>query len=423
MIPIEHLARLTSKISAPFLDRTLKALSSSKKINNFLKRLETKRLRKIDRLKRILIIPDINIGDAIITQSFISPLKYFFPDMEISYVYQCKAYPLIKANPNIDRHLPLFRNLGYPSKKDCKILKNLIERYDFDIIFNFCPYFPTNNFKSANSSVINPIRFIANIIRDYTSDSHKAQIAFQMNKFAKELIEEFPSDIKPKNKRKTKVFENHLFTTQQLYKKTTKAMDKLNINPHEKKILFNPDTASPYTLIPLKFQLELLKGILSHNKLTLLLNCGFIFKGIEKKILNEIPSSLRKKIIVIPRDIPIDVYAALIDNSDMFITGDTGPLHIAAAKKIIVNSDNHFRNSTAVIGIFGATSAKIYGYDSFSDEYLSASQAAPSKAFEAYPACKNLTCIDKIFKKCPEVRCFDGLEPEQVIDYVKNYLS
>jgi heptosyltransferase-2 len=423
MISIDQLARLTSKISSPFLDRTIKTLSSSKKINNFLKRLETKHLRKIDKPKRILVIPDINIGDAVITQSFISPLKYFFPDMEINYIYQRKAYPLIKANPYIDRHFPLFRNLGFPSKRDCKILKNVIERCAFDLIINFCPYLSKNNFKSANSSVINPIRFMANVIRDYTSDKHKAQIVFQMNKFAKELIEEFPSNIKPKTKQKTKFSENHLFTTQQLYKKTRKIMDKLNINPHTKKILFNPDTASPYTLIPLKFQLELLKGILSRNNLTLLLNCGFIFKGIEKNILNEIPSSLRKKIVVIPRDIPIDVYAALIDNSNMFITGDTGPLHIAAAKKIIVNSDNHFRNSTAVIGIFGATSAKIYGYDSFSDEYLSASQAAPSKVFEAFPACKNLTCIDKIFKKCPEVRCFDGLEPEPVIDYVQNYLS
>lgn len=423
MIHVEHLARLTSKISAPFLDQTLKALSSNKKINNFLKRLEIKHLHKIDKPKRILIIPDINIGDAIITQSFISPLKYFFPDMEISYVYQSKAYPLIKANPYVDRHFPLFRNLGFPSKRDCKDLKNIIERYDFDLIINFCPYLSNHNFKSTDSSVINPLRFIANIIRDYASDSRKAQIAFQMNKFAKELIDEFPSYIRPETKPRIKFSENHLFTTQQLCKKTRKAMDELNINTRAKKILFNPDTASPYTLIPLKFQLELIKGILSRKNVTLLLNCGFIFKGIEKKILNEIPPSLRNKIVVIPRDIPIDVYAALIDNSDIFITGDTGPLHIAAAKKIIVNSDNHFRNSTGVIGIFGATSAKIYGYDSFSDEYLSASQAAPSKVFEAFPACKNLTCIDKIFKKCPEVRCFDGLEPEQVIDYVQNYLS
>ncbi|MCK4431236.1 MAG: hypothetical protein KAW19_08020 [Candidatus Aminicenantes bacterium] len=200
-------------------------------------------------------------------------------------------------------------------------------------------------------------------------------------------------------------------------------MAKLKINPYAKKILFNPDTTSQYTFIPFKFQLELLKGILSHKKLTLLLNCGYIFKGIEKKLLNEIPSTLREKIVVIPRDIPIDVYAALIDNSDLFITGDTGPLHIAAARKYIVNSDARFENSTAIIGIFGATSAKIYGYDSFSPEYFPAAQDAPSKVFESNPPCKNLTCIDKIFKNCPEVRCFDGLESEQIVSYTHNYLS
>lgn len=423
MTLIEHLARLTSKISAPFLDRTLKTLSSSKKINNYLKRLEIKRLRKIDELKRVLIIPDINIGDAVITQSFISPLKKFFSDIRISYVYQHKAYPLVKANPNIDVHLPLFRSLSYPSKRDCKSLKNLIERYDFDLIFNFCPYFYTNNFKSANSSVIYPTRFIANIIRAYTSDNCKAQIVFQMNEFAKEFIEEFPSDIKPKAKPSMNFSGNYLYTTQELCKKTRKIVEKFRIDPHKKKILFNPDTASRYTFIPIKFQLELLKGILSLENVILLLNCGYTFKGIEKKLLKELPSHLRKKIIVIPKDTSIDVCAALIDYSDMFISGDTGPLHIAAAKKVIVNSDTHFRNSTALIGIFGATSAKIYGYDSFSDEYLSASQNAPSKTFEAWPPCKNLTCIDKIFKKCPEVRCFDGLDSEQVIGYVQNYFS
>jgi len=423
MISSEHIARLVSKISAPFLDRTLKSLASSERINKLLKRLESRRLQKIDKLKRILIIPDINIGDAVIAQSFISPLKNFFPGIEINYVYQREAHSLIKANPQINRHFPIFRSFGYPSKKDCKRLKNIIEKYNFDLIFNFCPYLSPNIFKSANSSVIHPIRLTANIIRAYVSNSDKAQIVFQLIKFANELIREFPYDTNPKSKSKFNFRVNHLYTTQQLWTRTKKIMDKLKINPHAKKILFNPDTASSYTLIPFKFQTELLKGILSNKELTVLMNCGFIFKGIEKRLLKEIPSPLRRRIIVIPRDTPIDVYAGLIDNSDMFISGDTGPLHIAAAKKVIVNSDNHFRNSTAVVGIFGATSAKIYGYDSYSDEYLPASQDAPSKTFEGSPSCKNLTCIDKIFKKCPEVKCFSGLKPESIIDYVQKYLS
>ena len=423
MIWVERITRSISRISAPFLDRILKNLSANKTVNDFLKKLEIKRLGNIYKLKRVLIIPDINIGDAIITQSFISPLKNIFPDIEISYVYQRKAYFLIKANPYIDKHLPLFRSFGYPSKKDCKSLKKIIEKYDFDLIFNFCPYFSTGNFKSANSAVIHPIRFIANIIRAYSSNNDKAQIVFQFNRFANELIEEFPSDIKSRDKPKLDFSDSHLYTTQQLYTKTKKIMEKLRIDPRAKKILFNPDTASQYTFIPFKLQLELLKGILSQKNRTLLLCPGYVFKGIEKKLLKKIPSHIRKKIVVIPRDIPIEAYPVLIDDSNIFITGDTGPLHIAAARKVIVNSKNNFRNSTAIVGIFGATSAKIYGYDSFSDEYLSASQDAPSKTFEGFPHCKNLTCLDKIFKKCPEVKCFQGIDTEEVIEYVQNYLS
>jgi ADP-heptose:LPS heptosyltransferase len=128
-------------------------------------------------------------------------------------------------------------------------------------------------------------------------------------------------------------------------------------------------------------------------------------------------------VTVIPKETPIDVYAALTDHSDVFITGDTAPLHIAASKKIIVDSDRSFRNSTAVVGIFGATSSKIYGYDSFSQEHIPAPQKAPAKVFEEFPGCKNLTCIDKIFKACPVVKCFDGLEPESIIEYVNDYLA
>ena len=424
MISLVDLATTISKISAQGIDRIVKALVSNQNVNNLLNKLEAKRLRQLDNLKRILIIADINIGDAVNTQSFLGVLKHFFPSLEISYAYQYKAYPLIKANPKIDKHFPLFRSFGYPSKGDNNNLKKLIKNYDFNLIINFCPFFSFKDLKSVNSSAISPLRFMANIIRAYASGKHKAHITFQFNKFAHELVESLPSYIKPEKKSSVPFSGNYLYTTQQLYTETRKVMHALKINPQAKKIFFNPDTASPYTRIPFQFQLELLKGILSNKNLDLLLlESGYNFKGIERELLKEIQSHLRKKIVVIPRDLPIDVCAGLMDNSEMLISGDTAPLHIAAAKKIIVNSDNHFRNSTAVIGIFGATSAKIYGYDSFSDEYLSASQAAPSKAFEAFPACKNLTCIDKIFKKCPEVRCFDRLEPEPVIDYVQNYLS
>lgn len=422
---LEYFLTKASKISARGLDWTIKAVASNEKVYNFVKKQDTKRLSQLDSLKRILVVGDINIGDAINIQSFLSPLKNSFPEVEISYAYQYKAYPLIKENPVIKNHFPIFRTIGFPTKIDYRNLKKLIKKHKFDLIINLCPFFsPKDLMSKENSPVITPLRLIRNIIRAYASDTHKAHVTFQLNRFAQELVENFPPGSNPKKISRQPFSGNYLYTNQQLFRKTRSIMKKLGINIHANKIFFNPDTSSLYTQIPFQFQLELLKGILSSKKLDLLLlNSGFTFKGIEKKLINKIPSHLRSKIVVISRDIPIDIYAGLIDNSEMFISGDTGPLHIAAAKKIIVNSDGKFRNSTAVVGIFGATSPRIYGYDSYSEKYLSGTQDAPSKVYEGKPPCKNITCIHKLSKRCPEVRCFDGLEPEQVIDYVGNYLS
>jgi ADP-heptose:LPS heptosyltransferase len=244
-----------------------------------------------------------------------------------------------------------------------------------------------------------------------------------MSKFAEELIEALVSNPESGQKKSQDFYHNHLYSTPDSFLKAQSFVEKLNIKSHSKMVFLNPDTSCSYTRIPIDLQKELLKALLSNPNIHILLNCGFTFQGLEKQLMDEVPSTCRNRVTVIPKDTPIDVYAALTDHSDMFITGDTAPLHIAASKKIIVDSDLSYRNATAVVGIFGATSSKIYGYDSFSDEHVSAPQKAPSKVFEVFPECKNLTCIDKIFKACPEVKCFDGLKPEPIIEYVNGYLS
>jgi ADP-heptose:LPS heptosyltransferase len=422
MFSIDQALRPIARISSPLIDSTLKRLSFNKKINRFLKKRNSKKLLRIDRLKKVLIIPDINIGDAMICQSFIAPLKKAFPDIEISYIYQQRASPLVCTNPDIDEHFPLFRNIGYPSDKDFANLRNLLKGFHFDLIFNLNPYFTSKHFHAASSPVIYSLRLVSNIIRNYSSEGSEAHISLQMSKFAQELIETLVLNPANGGGKKSDFHFNLFYTTQDPFLKAQRMLNDLNIKSDSKKVFLNPDTSCAYTRMPLWIQRKLLMGILANPDTHVIMNCGFTFQGIEKELLKEIPSTFKKRIAVIPKETPIDVYAALTDYSDVFITGDTAPLHIAASKKIIVDSDRRFRNSTAVVGVFGATSSKIYGYDSFSSDHIPASQNAPSKVFEAFPECKNITCIDKIFKACPEVNCFNGLRPEPIIDYVNSYL-
>lgn len=424
MIIIEKAARVISRFSPALVDRILKSTASSELIHRFLKRIESFQLKKINKLENILVIPDINIGDAVISQTIIAILRRAFPDVKISYCYQKKAYPLIKTNPYIDIHFPYFQSIGIPSQKDQQKLMNLLKKNNYDVVFNLCPYFPYKIFKPSHSRVLYPVRMIGEIIKAYSSNGESAHFAHRLDKFSLDLVKKLMQNNVDESYLQSSHSLPHIFMEGVLLEKSKTILKELGITFPSKKVLFNPDTSSVYTLIPAGFQSDLLAGLSALDSVDyILMNRGFTFKGIEKKVINGIPRELRKKIRLLPKNIDIDIYAALTDQVDVFISGDTAPLHIASAKKYSAGTENLYKNRTSIIGIFGATSGKIYGYDSFSPEYNSPAQDAPAKVFESQPPCKNLTCIDKAFKNCREILCFQGLKPEMIVEFTDDCLK
>jgi len=107
----------------------------------------------------------------------------------------------------------------------------------------------------------------------------------------------------------------------------------------------------------------------------------------------------------------------------VFISGDTGPLHIAAARKVSPTGRHPVRNRTAVLSFFGATPARLSGYDSSQPGFLAANQDAPSWTFVSRSPCRNITCLDKLYKTCRVVRCFEGLDLEGMVAKVGSHLQ
>ncbi len=421
MIQVERVTRFFTGIAPELLDKTLKYLARNRSFQNLLIKSEQKKLIGLNHPEKFLVVPDINIGDALILQSFILSVKDYFHHSQVHYIYHRKAFPLIKNNPYITEHFPFFRGKGIPVENDIQNLVKILHRNHYDLIVNFCPYFPPKLFNSSQARVIHSLRFMSEIIKGYAENKRKAHIAYHAGQYAAELAGEISANNHSENK--SSRYNTFFFADRDLIHPTEAAVQKLGIDPGKTTILFNPDSASLFTFIPFALQLKLLKGILSMEPAEqLLVNCGRTFKDIEKSILNSLPGELKRKIIIIPENIPIDVYAAISDLAEMFISGDTGPMHIAAARKILIGSPDYFNNSTALVGIFGATSSKIYGYDSFLSDHLSPPQNAPAKVFEGNPSCKNLTCTDKIYKRCKQVRCFEGLDCFEILHYIESYL-
>jgi ADP-heptose:LPS heptosyltransferase len=212
--------------------------------------------------------------------------------------------------------------------------------------------------------------------------------------------------------------KNYLYLSSYSVQEAKKIHDKIPKN--HKTIFFNIDATSIYTLVPIELQLRILEQLSSLKNVSIILGASFSQKNLQEKIYNLLKN--KEHIILLNKTLPIDVFAALIDFCECFVSSDTGGLHIASSYKLD-ESYSPLRNKTAIFSIFGATPARIYAYDSQKNDFLKSSQNALSKAYISNSPCKNITCINKAAKKCKNVRCFYGINYEDIVSDIKTYLG
>ncbi len=255
-------------------------------------------------------------------------------------------------------------------------------------------------------------------------ENETANVAYRVNEYVNQLFSALPQ--KTGSSKGTYDYSGtKLYLSADALAARNRYLRSLGISPDDVIVYFNPDASNKYTFLDRDKQLLLLKRLLSQHSFDfLLLGAGITFKGIERYLFDNIPGPLREKLVVLDKKVSLDTYASLLDICDVFITGDTGPMHIAAARKICINNPQAFNNRTAIVGIFGSSEPGIYGYDSFGDTFVNASQDAPSKIFEAIPDCKDITCsLQRITNKCSGERCFDGIDIDEIVAYIGGYLS
>lgn len=388
--------------------------------NQVLLKLAYKRqLNKISLIRDtfpILVVSDLNIGDAINIQVACQTLKQLFPKRKVHYAVNRKVYSLVEPNPDIDKTFPLFSGDPVPNHEDVANLRRLIEGMNYSLIFNFCPFFEKGTFGSFHKRVLNHYPLSIGIARDELKTTN---INHLRKKIFSYLTQLFPEET-VKNNVRFKDAQVFLSEGSQSLVKTFLINKRLS--GKNGIVLFNSDATSPFTKFPVNMQVEMIQELLNGGVEHLLISSGFVFNGVERQIIEQLSSSNAKKCVVVPKEFSLNAYAALIDMCDVFITNDTGPLHIAASWKRD-KQDNLLRNKTAIFSIFGATPARLYSYDSDNPLYFPAPQDAPSHVFVSSSKCRNISCINKLSKRCTTIRCFDGLEPKEMAEGVIVYLK
>ncbi len=377
---------------------------------------QAKTLMKNPVTKPILVIADLNIGDALNLQVACQTLKQLFPNKEIHYAMNRNAFPLLKDNPYISKSFPIFSGAAIPSEDDIKRLKSLTLNTDYALIFNFCPFFDADTFTGMKGGILNHYPLTMSIAYDELKTTKQNHIRYKIFSYLTNLFPEKTKENKVKLKNVPSYFSDENILEAKKFLKNN-GMDNI-----KGIVFFNPDATSPYTRLPLSIQVQFIKKLIKGGVNNILIGSAFVFKNAEAEIINSLTTYEQKKCIIVPNKFSLGTYGALIDYCDVYITNDTGPLHLAATEKWTI-SKKRLRNKTAIFSVFGATPSRIYAYDSKKEGYFPAPQDAPSMVFTGTPPCRNITCINKLSKRCKEVRCFSGFNTEASVNHILMYLK
>jgi ADP-heptose:LPS heptosyltransferase len=416
--------RVTSRLTDRFpsagsriLDLTVRPLVAHPLLAFIGIRNNKKALQNVRAFRRFLVIPDIHIGDAVMSQSVLSALRDFFPQAHVDYVVNRTAYPLIEGNPEASRVLPLFSNSAFPSAEALAALGKMIRAGRYDAVLNYCPYISDRDMGLDGIRMFNIVNCAPVVLQNERRHSEVNHFSFQMYRLTREWLSGAAEPLRPERFRGLR-----LTIDDGAIAEAGRFASQAGIRPGEPVIMYNPDAASPFTRMPMHAQAALLASLARLGTL-LLVGAGHTQAGIGQTLVTSLSPGLRSRAKIVPVSLSLAAYAALIDLCDIFVTGDTGPLHLAAARKHSRSGGHRFRNRTAVLSFFGATPSRMSGYDSCRPGYLAAEQDAPSRAYAAVSRCRNCTCVNKSFKTCRVVRCFEQVDVESLAGWAAAYLE
>jgi len=407
-------------LGARLLDAALRPPLGSRLLSAWLGRANGAALRQARGLRRFLVVPDIHIGDAVMTQPAITALRDYFPDAEIDYVINRAIAPAIEGNPEASRVLPIFSGAHLPTPDDLAALRRVLADGDYDLCWSFGSFLEPREVAPGGPPFINFMTHAPTLIRNERGTGEINHFSYQYYAFVRAVLAPVARPARPY--RYAGVRTTY---ADEVADAASRGAAEMGVGPGARVVMVNPDGACRFTVLPFEHEASLLAGIADATgpETVILVGAGHSQAGIGQRLVEAVPAPLRARVRVIPKSLPLEVYAALIDAADVYITGDTGPMHLAASRRYSRSGGRTFRNRTAVLSLFGATVPRMSGYDSRRPGYLPANQDAPSWCYQAGSPCRNLSCLNKYFKTCRTVRCFERVDVAGLAALVAEYLA
>lgn len=148
---------------------------------------------------------------------------------------------------------------------------------------------------------------------------------------------------------------------------TIRALAKVSTE-ESKLLIVAPDTASPVTRPPTNLLAEgIADALRAMPNLIAYILPGYTDKKAAQHLMERLHASFPGRVFLRscePRASLLEI-TAFLDQADLFVTGDTGLMHLAVAHKCLTPDDDPYympRNRLKTIALFGGTNPAFYGY-------------------------------------------------------------
>jgi ADP-heptose:LPS heptosyltransferase len=363
---------------------------------------------------RALVVADTNIGDAILLQPAIAALKQRFPACRVDYAFNRKMAELTGSDPELHAAHPIFSSGDDTTAANLDRLEGILHGATYDLIINFCPFFTGRHLDADGRVVIHPLGLAIALLRSIRSDTIAAmpfRVASWVNGIADRILGHAEGDDPP-------FPGTSVWIRAKRARRVAQMLDGMCGSGTDRAVFVNPDTSNYSTFAGAEVHAEIIRRLAGIDSIgPIILGRGFTYRGVEHEILAALESRVRDRVTLCPNEVDLEDFAALVDRCAVYVGGDTGPLHIAAARKLDPDGLTSFSNRLAVVALFKATEPRIYGYDTDRADMIDSSQDATAVTVEARPPCKNLTCsMQRISQSCPAVACQDELDVDAVVE-------
>ncbi len=354
-------------------------------------------MRLIKNPKKILIIRLSAIGDVVDVLPSLRCLRSNFPESRISWLVEDRASEILSGHPDIDDVIVFprkkWRSEILKVNRSFSILSDIFSFYrklhgeGYDLVLDF-----QGNLKSGVMDLItgteNRVGFGKGFCKEFNYLFTRYKV-YPENKREHRIDKNF-SLLKELNI-ETKFQIPELPTTKSDHKYISKFIEKNN-KCSVPLIIINPCTSEygSYKRWSILNYARLADMILEKYDVKVI----FIWGPNELEIVNEIIANMKKKAIVCCKT-TIKQLIELLRRADLYIGGDTGPLHIASTLCI------------PTVAIFGPKDPILYGP-------YNENAAIISKELPCSP-CRDRTCSD------PE--CLTTILPEEVFQAVKQLMD